>query len=42
MIPPLLLDVKPNHTVLDMCADPGSKTGQLLDYLHDVGADKAS
>ena len=34
MIPPLLLDVKPSHRVLDMCAAPGSKTFQLLEMLH--------
>lgn len=33
MIPPLLLDVQPGHTVLDMCAAPGSKTTQLLEAL---------
>ena len=33
-IPPLLLDVQPNHYVLDMCASPGSKTSQLIDLLH--------
>lgn len=34
MIPPLLLDVKPEHRVLDMCAAPGSKTCQLISFLH--------
>ncbi|XP_071785595.1 RNA cytosine-C(5)-methyltransferase NSUN2-like [Asterias amurensis] len=34
MIPPLLLDVKPHHKVLDMCAAPGSKTAQLIELLH--------
>ncbi|XP_022908247.2 tRNA (cytosine(34)-C(5))-methyltransferase [Onthophagus taurus] len=34
MIPPLVLDVKPHHKVLDMCAAPGSKTAQLLELLH--------
>jgi 16S rRNA C967 or C1407 C5-methylase (RsmB/RsmF family) len=29
MIPPLFLDVKPGHAVLDMCAAPGSKTFQV-------------
>lgn len=33
MIPPLLLDVKPFHKVLDMCAAPGSKTAQILEML---------
>ncbi|XP_070575607.1 RNA cytosine-C(5)-methyltransferase NSUN2-like isoform X2 [Ptychodera flava] len=34
MIPPLLLDVQPHHKVFDMCAAPGSKTGQLIEMLH--------
>eukprot|EP00123_Amoebidium_parasiticum_P015399 comp22951_c0_seq1/m.36408 comp22951_c0_seq1/g.36408 ORF comp22951_c0_seq1/g.36408 comp22951_c0_seq1/m.36408 type:complete len:790 (-) comp22951_c0_seq1:743-3112(-) len=34
MIPPLLLDVKPGHKVLDMCAAPGSKTAQLIEMVH--------
>ncbi|KAI3404570.2 NCL1 [Candida oxycetoniae] len=34
MIPPLLLKVKPEHYVLDMCAAPGSKTAQLVEALH--------
>ncbi|KAJ9597965.1 hypothetical protein L9F63_011166, partial [Diploptera punctata] len=34
MIPPLLLDIKPHHKVLDMCAAPGSKTAQLIEFLH--------
>ncbi|KAF8480122.1 S-adenosyl-L-methionine-dependent methyltransferase [Russula ochroleuca] len=34
MLPPLFLDVKPHHIVLDMCAAPGSKTSQLLESLH--------
>ena len=34
MVPPLLLDVKPCHKVLDMCAAPGSKTAQLIEALH--------
>lgn len=40
MIPPMLLDVKPHHMVLDMCAAPGSKTGQIIEMMHDdVGND---
>ncbi|KAK6983380.1 tRNA (cytosine(34)-C(5))-methyltransferase [Biomphalaria glabrata] len=34
MIPPLVLDVQSHHKVLDMCAAPGSKTAQLIEYLH--------
>ena len=34
MIPPLLLDVQPGHTALDMCAAPGSKSVQILEALH--------
>ncbi|KDO25773.1 hypothetical protein SPRG_20720 [Saprolegnia parasitica CBS 223.65] len=33
MIPTLLLDVHPEHRVLDMCAAPGSKTSQILETL---------
>lgn len=33
MIPPLLLDIKPHHRVLDMCAAPGSKTAQIIEML---------
>lgn len=42
MIPPLVLDVKPDHYVLDMCAAPGSKTAQLVESLHDFGDDEES
>jgi len=34
MIPPLLLDVQSHHYVIDLCAAPGSKTGQLIEALH--------
>ena len=34
MIPPLVLDVQPGHTVLDLCAAPGSKSAQLVEALH--------
>jgi 16S rRNA C967 or C1407 C5-methylase (RsmB/RsmF family) len=34
MVPPLLLDIKPEHFVLDMCAAPGSKTMQLIELMH--------
>ncbi|RKP36525.1 S-adenosyl-L-methionine-dependent methyltransferase [Dimargaris cristalligena] len=34
MIPPLLLDVKAGHMVIDMCAAPGSKTAQIVEAMH--------
>jgi multisite-specific tRNA:(cytosine-C5)-methyltransferase len=34
MIPPLLMDVRPGHTVLDLCAAPGSKSAQLIEMVH--------
>ncbi|KAH6996178.1 S-adenosyl-L-methionine-dependent methyltransferase [Ilyonectria sp. MPI-CAGE-AT-0026] len=34
MIPPLLMDLRPGMTVLDMCAAPGSKAAQLLEMIH--------
>ncbi len=36
MVPPLLLDVKPHHAILDMCAAPGSKTTQILELMHNA------
>ncbi|KAH0541455.1 hypothetical protein FGG08_004064 [Glutinoglossum americanum] len=34
MIPPLLMDIRPGMTVLDLCAAPGSKTAQLIEMVH--------
>ncbi|XP_048232395.1 RNA cytosine-C(5)-methyltransferase NSUN2 isoform X3 [Ricinus communis] len=34
MVPPLFLDVCPDHFILDMCAAPGSKTFQLLEIIY--------
>lgn len=34
MIPPLLMDVRPGMTVLDLCAAPGSKSAQLIELVH--------
>ena len=34
MIPPLLMDVQPGMTVLDMCAAPGSKAAQVIEMVH--------
>ncbi|KAK1287635.1 hypothetical protein QJS10_CPB19g01409 [Acorus calamus] len=36
MVPPLFLDVRADHHILDMCAAPGSKTFQLLEMIHKV------
>ncbi len=33
MLPALLLDATPAHSVLDMCASPGSKTRQILEAM---------
>lgn len=37
MVPPLLLEARPGHTILDMCASPGSKTQQCLELLQGDG-----
>ncbi len=37
MLPIKLLDVQPEHTVLDMCAAPGNKTAQIGVALHNKG-----
>ncbi|GAA6012735.1 hypothetical protein JCM10207_005344 [Rhodosporidiobolus poonsookiae] len=42
MIPPLLLDVQPGHTALDMCAAPGSKSVQILEALHGPSTSSSS
>jgi multisite-specific tRNA:(cytosine-C5)-methyltransferase len=34
MIPPLVMDIKPGMTVLDLCAAPGSKSAQLIEMVH--------
>eukprot|EP01071_Lankesteria_metandrocarpae_P013388 Lankesteria_metandrocarpae@DN7134_c0_g1_i1.p1 len=33
MIPPIVLDIKSHHLVLDMCAAPGSKTTEMMDIM---------
>lgn len=33
MIPPLFLDVRPHHSVIDLCAAPGSKTSQIIEAM---------
>ncbi|MDV3103618.1 tRNA (cytosine(49)-C(5))-methyltransferase [Thermococcus waiotapuensis] len=37
MIPPVALDPKPGELVLDMAAAPGSKTGQIAQYMENEG-----
>uniref|UniRef100_A0A0E0EMG4 SAM-dependent MTase RsmB/NOP-type domain-containing protein n=1 Tax=Oryza meridionalis TaxID=40149 RepID=A0A0E0EMG4_9ORYZ len=34
MVPPLFLNIQPDHHIFDMCAAPGSKTFQLLEMIH--------
>ncbi|KAF2757707.1 S-adenosyl-L-methionine-dependent methyltransferase [Pseudovirgaria hyperparasitica] len=34
MIPPLVMDIGPGMTVLDLCAAPGSKSAQLAEMIH--------
>eukprot|EP00171_Calliarthron_tuberculosum_P011406 IDg11406t1 len=33
MVPPLLLDARAGEAILDLCAAPGSKTGQMIEAL---------
>lgn len=37
MIPPLLMNIKEDSKCFDMCAAPGSKTSQMVEYLHSSG-----
>jgi tRNA (cytosine49-C5)-methyltransferase len=37
MIPPVVLNPKPNEVVLDICASPGSKTTQIAQYMENTG-----
>ena len=37
MLPPLLADIQSNHSVFDMCAAPGSKTAQVLEFIRTRG-----
>ena len=41
MIPPLVMDLKPGMTVLDLCAAPGSKSAQLIEMIHAGEEDRA-
>src|SRR3989338_6421238 len=37
MIPPVILEAKPNEIVLDIAASPGSKTTQIAQYMENKG-----
>ena len=37
MIPPIVLEPKPDEKILDMCAAPGSKTTQIAQYMENKG-----
>jgi len=37
MIPPVVLEPKPDEIVLDMCASPGSKCSQIAQYMKNKG-----
>lgn len=37
MVPPLLMAIEPGQRVLDMCAAPGSKTGQIVEAVGGSG-----
>ena len=37
MIPPIVLDPKPDDIILDMCAAPGSKASQIAQYMQNKG-----
>lgn len=37
MIPPLALEPKPGELILDMCAAPGSKSSQIVQYMENKG-----
>lgn len=37
MIPPVVLEPKPNEKTLDLCAAPGSKTTQIAQYMKNKG-----
>lgn len=37
MLPPIIMDLKEDHSVLDMCASPGSKTTQISALMNNKG-----
>lgn len=37
MLPPIVLDPKPNEIILDMCAAPGSKASQMAAMMNNTG-----
>lgn len=37
MIPPLILDPKPDEIILDLCASPGAKTTEMAELMNNTG-----
>ena len=41
MLPPLFLDIKSTDLVLDVCAAPGSKTSQIVEFITGMGKEQS-
>ena len=42
MLPVLLLDIQPTDIVLDLCASPGSKSGQCIETINQIDNSKSN
>lgn len=38
MVPPLIIDSKPDEVILDLCASPGAKTTEMAEFMENTGA----